>query len=44
MACAVIDTNVLVSAAIPRNHNAAAVRVLKLVLDGTFTPAGTLFQ
>lgn len=35
---AVIDTNVLVSALISHNPNAATVRIMELVLDGTIVP------
>ena len=36
--CAVIDTNVLVSALLSKHDDSATVRVLNAVLDGTVTP------
>lgn len=36
--CAVIDTNVFISALITKNQNSATVKVMKAVLDGTITP------
>jgi len=36
--CAVIDTNVIVSALLSKNEEAAAVKVIKALLSGQFTP------
>ena len=36
--CAVIDTNVIVSALLSKHDDSATVRVLNAVLDGTVTP------
>lgn len=36
--CAVIDTNVIVSALISKNENAATVKVINAVFDGVITP------
>ena len=36
--CAVIDTNVLISALITKNQNSATVKVMRAVLDGTIIP------
>ena len=38
MICAVIDTNVLVSALLSRNGGAATVKVIHAVLSGKITP------
>lgn len=36
--CAVVDTNVLVSALISKNADAATVQVVRAMLQGSFTP------
>ena len=38
MICAVIDTNVLVSALLTHNENAATVKIIHAVLSGKITP------
>ncbi len=38
MIYAVIDTNVLVSALVTHNSQAATAKVVRLLLDGEFTP------